>query len=109
MGGLAGLLEEAPFNEIPEILHFREQVISADGAARDKKWWSFTANSAFSVKSFYNFLNDGVSAALFLGGSGKATVRKKLISSIGWLGETKFSPWKTWKNGAVTGFRMLLV
>lgn len=36
-----------------------EQINSLLDSGRDEKRWKLTANGVFSVKSFYNFLNDG--------------------------------------------------
>lgn len=56
---LCSLLAEVPFSEDMDVLPHRDRLWAPVGEMGDKKWWRLTGNGAFSVKSFYNFLNDG--------------------------------------------------
>lgn len=53
------LLDVAPFSENLETRHHRDLLRMNFGETVYKKWWNLTMNGAFSVKSLYNFLNDG--------------------------------------------------
>ncbi|XP_039126955.1 uncharacterized protein LOC120263117 [Dioscorea cayenensis subsp. rotundata] len=56
---LLPLFEETPFNANPVLADLRVRLRRPLGDLGDKKWWTLTGNGSFSVKSFYNFLNDG--------------------------------------------------
>lgn len=56
---LIHLLDEPPFMENGDIIHIRDRLRAFDGATRDKKWCMLAGNGFFSVKSLYNYLNDG--------------------------------------------------
>lgn len=77
-----------PFLENDDRGPYQDRFSSNWGTFRDKKWWSLTANGTFSVKSFYNFLNDwGM---------------RCLISSWFWhsnyQGKINVFNWLAWKN-----------
>lgn len=56
---LSYLLGEAPFIENQDTWQFKDHLRAIGGESGDKKQWMGTGNDIFSVKSFYNFLNDG--------------------------------------------------
>lgn len=46
-------------NDFPDLSNLINDTIGHLTPRKDEKRWSLTANGNFSVKSFYNFLNDG--------------------------------------------------
>ncbi|XP_039129000.1 uncharacterized protein LOC120265177 [Dioscorea cayenensis subsp. rotundata] len=56
---LGYLLGEQPFCEEEYIVQIREKWRSNEREEKDKKSWSLIGNGVFSVKSVYNFVNDG--------------------------------------------------
>lgn len=87
--GLEYLLDEEPFKDNLDNILFHERFLYNVGGVEDKKRWVLTVNGSFSVKSYYNFLNDGACAILFQGDSGGAFSLERLIYSIGWCGRIK--------------------
>lgn len=53
------LLTEASFLGFPDLLPYRERLLSDSRFDRDKKLWLLSLKGSFSVKSFYTFLIDG--------------------------------------------------
>lgn len=92
--GLGPFAQRSPFLRSLDMKLFRDHLRSFGEGNRDKKWWSLTANGSFSVKSFYNFLNDG-------------GIRCPI--SIGWYGRIRSSCWKILKSKDATSFRRQLV
>lgn len=56
---LLSLLDEVPFSVNLDASTHRARLRAPIGEMGDKKWWRLIGNGAFSVKSFYNLLNDG--------------------------------------------------
>lgn len=56
---LSHLLESAPFSDYQDTSLFLDRIRGHNGELGDEKRWCLTGNGVFSVKSFYNFLNDG--------------------------------------------------
>lgn len=52
-------LGELPFCFDEKIISFQGERMTGSREERDAKWWTLNNNGLFSVKSFYNFLNDG--------------------------------------------------
>lgn len=97
------------FVEHPDVLIFHGRVQMPSGEQKDKKWWSLISNELFSVKSFYNFLNDGCTrcqvAKLF-----RCWSCPRKINFLNWLsGRIRSFLWKIWRSGDVIGCRLLPV
>ncbi|XP_039140399.1 uncharacterized protein LOC120277606 [Dioscorea cayenensis subsp. rotundata] len=56
---LGHLLENQPYCEDEGVIQFRDRWRARAQDGRDLKKWSINGNGMFSVKSLYNFLNDG--------------------------------------------------
>ncbi|XP_039122026.1 uncharacterized protein LOC120258641 [Dioscorea cayenensis subsp. rotundata] len=56
---LESLLDEQPFCEDVDVADIQEQRRTRRHDENNKKRWSLNGNGQFTVKSFYNFLNDG--------------------------------------------------
>lgn len=56
---LGHMFEVVPFSGYRETWQVRDRLRLLGGELGDKKWWILKGNGVFSVKSFYNFLNDG--------------------------------------------------
>lgn len=48
-----------PQNEFPTWENLRIAIMSCPNSIKDVKRWTLAANGIFSVRTFYNFLNDG--------------------------------------------------
>lgn len=55
---LIHLLDEYPFAGDVDVRPIRERLRTSINPSGDIKWWRFSRNGVFTVKSFYNFLID---------------------------------------------------
>lgn len=53
------ILEKHPFCKDADVALSRDRLRTCRREEKDKKRWALNGNSVFSVKSFYNFSNDG--------------------------------------------------
>lgn len=59
MQELIHLLDEMPEAGYGDLGCLRDRLWTISSLSRDRSGWKLTGNGLFTVKSFYNFLNDG--------------------------------------------------
>lgn len=102
---LYALLYDEPFADDPDVIGVRNQLQYPTTVAGDTKRWFLTSNGIFSVKSFYNRLNDGgtrCSAARWFWSS---TCPRKINLCNCLCGKTRSFLWKILRSDVVTGFQ----
>lgn len=89
---LSFLVAQAPFSEDMDVSTYKEWLWVSVAELGDNKWWRLTGNSTFSVKSFYNFLNDG----------GLRCPNMRFFWQNSCLKKINIFNWLSWKNKILT-------
>lgn len=91
---LIGRADFLPLDVFPLIWRLINNINASSNPGEDRKCWRLFSNGAFTVKSFYQFLNDGGYAFVGPQSSWKDAVLGRLTFSTGLHGIIRFFPWK---------------